>query len=97
MSAVPLQQSVHDNQALKRYEMALEGGVAFVNYQRSRAVITLLHAEVPREFEGRGVGSTLVRSVLEAVRASGEKVVPQCSFIAAYMRRHLEFQDLLAD
>ncbi|MDR3385973.1 MAG: GNAT family N-acetyltransferase [Rudaea sp.] len=97
MNAAKLQQVVRDNAAQERYEMQLDGGVAFVTYRRSPDAIVLLHAEVPRELEGRGLGSTLVRSVLEAVRANGEKIVPRCSFIAAYLRRHPEFADLLAD
>jgi len=84
-----------DNTARSRYEWPVEGRTAFVDYRRSDGVLALTHAEVPRELEGRGVGSAMVRAVLEAARANGEKVRPLCSFVAAYMRRHLEFQDLL--
>jgi len=76
--------------------MALDGGIAFVSYRRGETAIFLDHAEVPPEFEGRGIGSALVRATLEAVRGEGRKVVARCPFIAAYIRRHPEFQDLLA-
>ena len=54
------------------------------------------HTEVPREFEGRGIGSALVKAMLELARAEGLKVKPLCSFVSAYMQRHPEFADLRA-
>jgi predicted GNAT family acetyltransferase len=87
---------VRDNPALKRFEIELEGGTAFVTYSRSAGVVTLLHAEVPAALEGRGHGSELVRQTLELVRAAGNKVIPYCPFIEAYIRRHPEYEDLRA-
>jgi predicted GNAT family acetyltransferase len=85
---------VRDNPAAKRFELELDGGLAFVNYSRSPGVVSLLHAEVPPAFEGRGHGSALVRGTLERVRAEGNKVIAYCPFIEAYMRRHPEYEDL---
>jgi uncharacterized protein len=76
--------------------MDLDGKTAFVTYRRKDEVLTLLHAEVPPEFEGRGVGLQLTRGVLELARAEGAKVVPLCPFIGHYITRHAEFKDLLA-
>jgi predicted GNAT family acetyltransferase len=59
-------------------------------------VITLSHTEVPEEFEGQGLGSQIVRGVLDIVRARGLKVVPACGFVAAFIRKNPKFQDLLA-
>jgi predicted GNAT family acetyltransferase len=87
--------TVRDNGAARRYEMNLAGKSAFITYCRSPGVVTLLHAEVPPELSGQGIGSQLVRGVLELVRAEGGKVVPHCSFVASYMKSHPEFQDLL--
>jgi hypothetical protein len=86
--------AVRDNPARKRYELELNGGTAFVTYTRAPRVITLLHAEVPPALEGRGYGSALVRGVLEQVRADGNKMIPLCPFIAAYLLKHPEFDDL---
>lgn len=85
-----------DNPQQGRFEMEVEGRIAFVAYRRSNGVISLNHAEVPVELEGQGIGSELVRATLEAARAEGLKVVPRCSFVAAFMRRHPEYRDLLA-
>ncbi len=48
------------------------------------------------ELEGRGIGSRLVSGTLDLIRGRGEKVIPACSFVAAFIRKHAEYQDLLA-
>ena len=85
-----------DNTALGRYEYAAEGAISFIDYRRASGVIALTHAEVPPQLEGRGIGSRMARAVLDAIRANGEKVIPQCSFVASFIRRHPEYQDLVA-
>jgi len=55
-----------------------------------------VHTEVPGDFEGQGVGSTLVKGAFEIVQAENLKIVPTCPFIAAYLRRHPEYQSLVA-
>ncbi len=88
---------VIDNKSANRFEMAVEGLTAFVAYRRNGdGSIALNHAEVPSELEGRGVGSILVRTTLDAVRAEGLKVVPRCSFVAAFIRRNPAYADMVA-
>ncbi len=87
---------VRDNPARSRFEMA--SGVAFVEYERTGGgPIALLHTEVPEALSGQGVGSKLVRGTPYALRAEGTKVVPRCEFVAAYVARHPEYRDLLAE
>ena len=89
---------VKDNPAMRRFEMASGGAVAFVEYERAGdGRIALLHTEVPEALSGRGVGSKLVRGVLEALRAEGSKVVPRCEFVAAYIEQHPEYRNTVAD
>jgi uncharacterized protein len=88
---------VSDNASLQRFELPLAGGeLARIDYRRTGAVLWLDHAEVPSAFEGRGVGSRLVRGALELVRERRERVVPVCGFVATWMRRHPEFDPLRA-
>ena len=88
---------VTDNPATSRFEMTSGDSTAFVEYRRAGARIALLHTEVPEALSGQGVGSKLVRGVPEALRAEGSKVVPRCGFVAACIKRHPEYRDLLAD
>ena len=88
---------VKDNPALGRFEMGGGDSTAFVEYRRAGERIALLHTEVPEALSGKGVGSKLVSGTLDAVRAEGLKVVPRCEFVAAYIGRHPEYRDLLAE
>ncbi|HEX4552941.1 MAG TPA: GNAT family N-acetyltransferase [Xanthobacteraceae bacterium] len=87
--------AVRDNSAFHRFELEIDGRTAYAYYQMAPGVITLTHTEVPPELGGRGVGSALVRGVLDEVRARGLKVIPKCPFVSAFMARHPEFNDLL--
>ena len=87
---------VRDNPARSRYELAVEGKVAIADYRLAGGTIAIPHTFVPPELRNRGVGSRLVEGVLADARARGLKVVPQCPFVAAFIRRHREFQDLIA-
>jgi predicted GNAT family acetyltransferase len=89
--------TVRDDSASQRYELDVEGELAFIDYLRDGHKVVMTHAEVPSALRGGGVGSALVKGALALVRERGEKVVPLCPFVAQYMRRHPESRDLLAD
>ena len=57
--------AIRDNPARHRFEMALDGGIAYATYRRDGDVLTILHTEVPAAINGRGHGSALVAGVLE--------------------------------
>jgi len=86
---------VRDNSARHRFELDADGHLALAYYQLSPGVITFTHTEVPKELSGKGVGSRLAAGALAQVRARGLKVVPRCPFIAGYIAKHPELQDLL--
>lgn len=74
-----------------------EGGlVAFANYQRRGSVLVIPHVEAPPPLRGTGAAGRLMAGLLALVRERGEKIVPTCSYAAAYMRQHNDQQDLLA-
>jgi uncharacterized protein len=87
---------VRDNVERSRFELELDGAQAVLDYTRRGQILALDYAAVPAAFEGRGVGSRLVGAALELVRSRGERVIPRCSFVVAYMNRHPEFDDLRA-
>lgn len=88
---------LRDNAQVCRYEYAIGNELGWVSYERSSGVTTLSYARVPDALAGRGVGSQMARAVLAAERARGARVRATCSFIAAYLARHPEFDDLRAD
>ena len=92
-----MQTSVSDNPARSRFELAVGDDVAFVDYMRSGDRVVLTHTEVPEALSGQGIGSKLVRGTLEALRAGGQRAGSRCSFVSAYVERHPEYRDVLAD
>lgn len=83
---------VEDNPARRRFEILVDDSLAgFASYEQRPAAIVLTHTEIDPRFMDQGVGSTLVRALLEQVRERGERVIVQCSFVAAYLERHPEY------
>jgi len=87
--------AVKDNPSHNRFELEAADEIAAAYYSRSPGVITFTHTEVPAALSGQGIGSKLVRGALELVRAKGLKVVAMCPFVATFMAKHPEFNDLL--
>lgn len=86
-----------------RYEVRLDGELAgfadaYVDGDEAggSGVVVVPHTEVDPAFGGQGVGSALVKGLLEDVRARGLVVRPLCSFVAAYLDKHPEYADLRA-
>lgn len=84
---------VRHNEARSRYELDTEHGLAIAVYSRQGERLVFSHTEVPPESEGKGIGSQLVRFALDDTRKRGFKIVPACSFVAAFVRRHPEYDD----
>ncbi len=77
------------------FEAEVDGLRSECAYRLGDGVVTLFHTEVPRALQGRGVAAALVAAALDWARGQGLKVRPSCSYVAIYMRRHPETQDLL--
>ncbi len=88
--------AIRNNATASRFELDAEGATAVAYYRLADGVMTFHHTETPPHLQGRGIASKLVRGALDSARAQKFKVVPRCSFVAAYMARHPEFNDLLA-
>ncbi|MFK4731443.1 GNAT family N-acetyltransferase [Agromyces mediolanus] len=77
-----------------RYEIRSGGAVAgFAIYRREGGRTTFTHTIVKPEYEGQGLGSRLARFALDDTVARGERIVPECPFIRAYLERHPEYAD----
>ncbi|GAA5515009.1 hypothetical protein Dcar01_03773 [Deinococcus carri] len=87
--------TVQDNPQAGRFEARVGEHLAIAAYRRVGDALMFTHTEVPEALEGQGVGSRLVHDALAEVRARGLQVIPMCPFVAAYIRRHPEDQDLV--
>jgi uncharacterized protein len=87
---------IRDNAMANRYEAWVgEELAAIAEYRPAPNRLVFLHTEVLPNFTGRGIGSRLARGALDATRARGLRVTPRCPFIAAYIRGHLEYADMV--
>ena len=74
--------------------MTQEGSLTHLDYAREGGLVRLLYVEVPRELQGRGLAAVLLRAVLAWAREQGLQVIPVCSYVQIFMRRHPEYDDL---
>ena len=81
----------------QRYEARIGDRVAgFTTYRAVQGRLILVHTEVDPELEGRGIGNRLAAGVLDDIRARGLKMTVKCPFIAAFLKRHPDYLDLVA-
>ncbi len=88
--------AVRQNAARSRFELDIDGHVAFANYRAAGGGVAITHTETPAELRGRVIGAQVVLGALSQIRAQGLKVRPLCSFARHVMAQHPETQDLLA-
>lgn len=86
---------VENNEADEQFEAKIDEYVALAAYQRAGDRIVFTHTEVPPELEGQGLAGKIVHEALEYARQEHLTVVPHCSYVAGYIRRHPEYQSLV--
>jgi predicted GNAT family acetyltransferase len=83
---------IANNVAERRWEARLDGELAgYAEYGASPSRVVFTHTVVEPQLEGRGIGSALAKTALDAALAAGQRIVPYCPFISAYLRRHHEY------
>lgn len=85
---------IHDP-ARHRFSTEVDGHEAELIYVPEDGAIAIVHTGVPPEIGGRGIAAELMKAALDFARAAGLKVAPRCSYAAAYVKRHREYDDLL--
>ncbi|MBI2813711.1 MAG: N-acetyltransferase [Opitutae bacterium] len=89
--------AVTHNAAAHRYEAMVDGHLSVCEYELAEGRMIFTHTVVPPELRGRGIAEKLVRAALAEARATGRRVVPQCSYVERFIQGHKEYQVLLND
>lgn len=94
----PLNYEVIDNKEAKKFEIHVDGHVAFEDYDffetsQGEPGIAYLHTEVPKELGGRGIAGYLAKYLLDYAAENNLRVKPICPFIKSYIDKHPEYQD----
>jgi len=87
---------VVDRPERHRFEVLADGKVAgYADYQLSPGEILFTHTEIDEAYEGKGLGSVLVRHALDDARGRGLAVLPMCPFVRGWIGKHEDYLDLV--
>ena len=85
-----------NNEAIHNFELVVDGHRAFIDYKIKDNKIYLIHTDVPKELEGKGVAAAIVEKALTYIEQKGLKLVPLCVYVQSFLKRHHEWNRLLA-
>ncbi|TAL86928.1 MAG: N-acetyltransferase [Candidimonas sp.] len=87
--------AITHNTAQHQFEWQEDATLCVLVYTLQADVMTITYTGVPDAVGGRGIAAELTQFALDTARTQGWKVRPVCSYAAAYLRRHPEYQALL--
>lgn len=79
-----------------RYEVRIDDAVVGLTQYRlpDEVHVDFVHTESSPEHAGEGLAAQVVRFALDDVRAQGKRIIPHCPFVAGYIRKHPEYEDI---
>lgn len=86
----------HDEAGSRFVMRAGEETVGLIEYRRDGDVLDLRHTEILPQGQGQGLGTVLVRDVLDDIRSQGRQIRATCPFVARFIDEHEEYADLVA-
>jgi predicted GNAT family acetyltransferase len=90
-----MEHRIINNEKENRFELHVGDDIGVTNYAKRGDTIVFTHTEIPPQLEGQGLGKELASAALNYARSEGLNVVPRCRFIAAFIQRYKEYQDLV--
>ncbi len=85
------------NETTLQFEISLEEQQAFLQYRLLDDKIWLMHTEVPKTLEGRGIASALAHYAFEWSKTQNKKIKVLCPFVAVFLKRHPEYNALVVN
>lgn len=70
-----------------RFEILVEGCLAYVEYCIAHGEFDIVHTVVPRVIGGRGIAARLVEAAYSYARAEGLQCVATCSYAEAWLAK----------
>jgi predicted GNAT family acetyltransferase len=85
------------NEAQQRYEMPFGNLVVYANVRKEKNMLYIDYVFAPQELRGKGAAGEFMSQLMNVVRGEKLKAVPICGYAASWLRRHIEYQDLVSD
>jgi uncharacterized protein len=86
---------VTNNMNQQQFEVRADGELAILQYRFHDKLLWLMHTEVPKKLEGHGIAALLAHTAMEWAKATNIKVKVICPFVAIYLKRHPEYNDIV--
>ncbi|QEE50273.1 N-acetyltransferase [Flavobacterium alkalisoli] len=80
----------------KRFEIAIDGSYAFINYGEFGNQIALVHTETEPELAGKGAATAVIEKTLHYLEEHKIKLLPFCPFVFAYIKRNPEWKRIVS-
>ena len=84
------------NETAQRFETTVEGVLCVLEYRLQHGVLAIDHVGVPDAVAGCGIAGVLTRNALDLARREHWRVIPNCSYVAVWIKRHPEYAGLVA-
>lgn len=88
--------SIELDSAAERFVLTVDGHACELGFHREGSVLSLNHVRVPEAVGGRGLAGELTRHALDWARDHHLKVRPVCPYVAHWIERHADYQNLLS-
>lgn len=89
-----MDEKVEHDEDQGRFYITTDGKEAYLAYSEQDGVLDLYSTYVPQELRGQGIAGKVVKEGLEHAKKEGYQVRPSCPYVAAYIQKHPEYQDL---
>jgi len=85
-----------NNTALSRFELEVNGHIAFANYRIDSNIINIDYVYAPEILRGTGAAGKLMNEIAKMAKKEQKKILPICSYAAVWLKKHKEYHHLLA-
>lgn len=80
-----------------RFELTVNGFVAFIDFVQEDKIIKLIHTESPAELAGQGAATAVIEKTLEYLETNYLELVPLCPLVFAYIKKNPEWKRIVVE
>ena len=77
-----------------RFEVWIDGHLSKLDYIQDGKNFVITHVGVHPDLRGQGVAGKITQAGLDYAKAHSLRVIPMCSYAAAYIRRNPQYAEL---